>query len=76
MSKCDIALTSEYYPEFRLKYYENSSAYINMSVENSLKNLNTDYLDLLLIHHPDPLMNAEQTGTALDILWEGSGLSE
>ncbi len=47
-----------------------------MSVENSLKNLNTDYLDLLLIHHPDPLMNAEQTGTALDILWEGSGLSE
>lgn len=68
ISKCDIALASDAFPGRRLKYYDTSSAYINMSVENSLKNLNTDYLDLLLIHRPDPLMDAAETGAALDKL--------
>lgn len=68
ISKCDIALVSESFPDRRLKYYDTSSAYISMSVENSLAKLNTDYLDLLLIHRPDPLMDAAETGAALDKL--------
>jgi predicted oxidoreductase len=33
-------------------------------VENSLQNLHTDRLDLLLIHRPDPFMNADEVAEA------------
>lgn len=68
VTKCDIALMSEKFPDRRVKFYDTSAAYINASVEQSLINLNTDYLDLLLIHRPDPFMNAAETGAALDAL--------
>jgi predicted oxidoreductase len=42
-----------------LKLYDTSRRHIELSVENSLRNLRTDYLDLLLIHRPDPLMDAD-----------------
>ena len=68
ISKCDIALATDKYPERRVKYYDTSAAYIQTSVENSLRNLHTDHLDLLLIHRPDPFMDAAETGAALDSL--------
>jgi predicted oxidoreductase len=68
ISKCDIGLISDKFPSRRVKLYDTSAAYINASVEQSLKNLSTDYLDLLLLHRPDPLMNAVETGAALDTL--------
>lgn len=68
VTKCDIALMSDKFPDRRVKFYDTSAAYINASVEQSLINLNTDYLDLLLIHRPDPFMNAAETGAALDAL--------
>lgn len=68
ISKCDIALMSDKFPDRRVKFYDTSSTYIQASVEQSLNNLHTDYLDLLLIHRPDPLMNAAETGAALDAL--------
>ncbi|PTY37767.1 oxidoreductase [Saccharospirillum sp. MSK14-1] len=68
ISKCDIALTSDRFPERRVKYYDTSAAYIRSSVETSLRHLHTDHLDLLLLHRPDPLMNAAETGAALDEL--------
>lgn len=68
ISKCDIALISEKYPQRRVKYYDTSADYIQMSVEKSLQHLHTDYLDALLIHRPDPLMNAAETGAKLDEL--------
>lgn len=68
ISKCDIALMSEKFPDRRVKFYDTSAEYIRASVEKSLKNLHTDYLDLLLIHRPDPFMNAVETGAALDAL--------
>ncbi|MFT2098332.1 aldo/keto reductase [Marinomonas sp. 2405UD66-6] len=68
ISKCDIGLISDKFPARRVKLYDTSAAYINASVEKSLQNLSTDYLDLLLIHRPDPLMNAAETGAALDAL--------
>jgi len=37
-------------------------------VENSLKNLNTDYIDVLLIHRPDPFMNPEEVAEAFTTL--------
>ncbi len=68
VSKCDIALISDKYPSRRVKYYDTSEKYIHTSVENSLRHLHTDHLDLLLIHRPDPFMDATETGAALDKL--------
>lgn len=68
VSKCDIALMSEKYPNRRVKYYDTSADYVRSSVERSLEKLNTDHLDTLLIHRPDPLMNAAETGAVLDEL--------
>lgn len=68
ITKCDIALVSDKHPERRVKYYDTSPEYIENSVNNSLKNLSTDYLDLLLLHRPDPLMDPTQTGRKLDNL--------
>lgn len=39
--------------------YDFSKDYLISSVENSLKRLNTDYLDLFLLHRPDYLFNAQ-----------------
>ena len=60
VTKCDIKLLSDKYPQRTVKHYDTSAAHILASVENSLRNLHTDYLDLLLIHRPDPLMNADE----------------
>ncbi|EOD78909.1 Oxidoreductase, aldo/keto reductase family [Grimontia indica] len=68
VSKCDIMLLSEKYPNRRVKYYDTSEAHIRQSVTNSLQNLKTDHLDLLLIHRPDPFMDHSETGNALDSL--------
>jgi len=64
VSKCGIKLISENRPDHRVKHYDTSKKHIKASVENSLKNLQTDYLDLLLIHRPDPLMNAAEVAEA------------
>lgn len=64
VSKCDIKLLSAKYPDRTAKHYDTSAAHIAYSVENSLQNLGTDYLDLLLIHRPDPLMNADEVADA------------
>lgn len=39
--------------------YDFSKGYLTSSVENSLKRLNIDYLDMFLLHRPDYLFNAE-----------------
>ncbi|MBR7890187.1 aldo/keto reductase [Marinomonas sp. A79] len=70
ISKCDIALISDKFPQRRVKFYDTSARYIESSVEQSLQNLHTDYLDLLLIHRPDPFMNASETAKTLDGLIE------
>lgn len=51
-----------------IKHYDYSKEYIIWSVENSLKNLQTDYLDVLLLHRPSPLMVADEIAEAIDQL--------
>jgi len=55
-------------PEHRLKTYDNSFEHIVASAENSLRALHTDYLDGLLIHRPDPLMDADEVARAFKAL--------
>jgi len=67
ISKCGILQNSENRP-YNVKNYDYSKDYIIWSVENSLKNLNSDYLDVLLLHRPSPLMNADEIAEAVEKL--------
>lgn len=64
ISKCGIVLPSPGRPENRMHKYDTSRRHIIASVERSLQNLHTHYLDLLLIHRPDPLMNPGEVAAA------------
>ena len=66
ITKCDIVAPIGKYANARVKYYDTSRAHILNSVDSSLKNMGIDYIDLLLIHRPDPLMDHRETGSALD----------
>ncbi len=69
ISKCGIQYPSENRP-LKVKYYDYSKDHIRFSVENSLKNLKTDYLDVLLLHRPSPLMNPKEISEEIDKLKE------
>ncbi len=60
VTKCGIKLVSPARPSHAVKHYETSRAHITASVENSLRALRTDRIDLLLIHRPDALMDADE----------------
>lgn len=68
VTKCGIALVKPARPDHRVKHYDTSGEHIRRSVDASLKALRTDYVDLLLLHRPDPLMDAEETARALEAL--------
>jgi predicted oxidoreductase len=57
VTKCGIKLLSDKRPFHKIKHYDTSKEHIIWSVENSLKMLGTDRIDLLLLHRPDPLLN-------------------
>jgi len=72
VSKCGICLPVESRPEHKLQHYNTTVEHIRKSVENSLKKLHTDYLDLILIHRPDPLMDtSEMAGIFMKLHEEG-----
>ncbi len=56
-SKCGIGRPDE--------TYDFSKAHILEAVDGSLSRLGTDYLDLLLLHRPDPLMDPAEVAEAL-----------
>lgn len=68
VTKCDIALISPQRPAHSVHHYNTSRQHIIASAEQSLRNFQTDRLDLLLIHRPDPLMDADEVAAALDEL--------
>lgn len=59
VTKCGIRLCSPRLP-YRLNHYDTSPAYVRAQVEQSLRNLHTGELDLVLIHRPDYLMDADE----------------
>ena len=68
VTKCGIVAPCGKYSDVPVKYYDTSKKHINASVNASLKNMNVDHIDMLLIHRPDPFMDHYETGHALDEL--------
>lgn len=68
VTKFGIKLVSKNRPENSFHCYDTTKDYIIAETEKSLKNLKTDYLDLLLIHRPDYLMDAEEVAEAFTLL--------
>ena len=64
ISKCGIALKSNKFPDRAIKHYNYSADYIISSVENSLKNMHLNRLDLLLLHRPSPLLQPAEVAKA------------
>jgi len=67
ISKCGIAHVCPQRP-FEVKHYNYSQEYIVSACEATLKALQTDYLDLYLLHRPSPLLDPEQVVLAVDKL--------
>ncbi len=64
ISKCGIQYLSDNRSN-TVKHYDYSKSYIIWSVETSLKHLKTDYLDVLLLHRPSPLMHPDDIAEAV-----------
>eukprot|EP01032_Pedospumella_encystans_P010671 gene10671-12456_t len=74
VTKTDIMLLSDKWPNTRVKHYDTSAAHVTASVECSLSRIGVDVIDLLLIHRPDPLMDAQALGACLDGLIDSGKL--
>lgn len=68
VTKCGIKFSSVKRPMSWVKHYDTSKEHILWSVNNSLTILNTDRIDLLLIHRPDPLMDPSEIAEAFTTL--------
>jgi predicted oxidoreductase len=68
VSKCGIKLVSTKRPQHGIQHYDTGAAHIIASAEESLRQLHTDRLDLLLIHRPDPLMDFDEVADAFQRL--------
>ena len=64
ITKCGIRRFTPNRPEHKIHSYDTSKEHIIRSAERSLKNLNTDFIDLLFIHRPDPLMDPHEIAEA------------
>ncbi|WP_367990197.1 aldo/keto reductase family oxidoreductase [Vibrio sp. NTOU-M3] len=68
VTKCDINLCTEKNPERKINHYDTSAAHIYQSVNNSLERLGVEQIDVLLIHRPDVLMDADEVAEAFSEL--------
>ncbi|MBP4139696.1 aldo/keto reductase [Flavobacterium geliluteum] len=67
ITKCGIQMIAES-RQNKIKHYEYSKDYIIWSVEESLKKLKTEYVDVFLLHRPSPLMQADEIAEAVEKL--------
>jgi predicted oxidoreductase len=64
VTKCGIKLVSTARPAHAIKSYDSSRAHVLASVDQSLRALRTDRIELLLIHRPDLLMDPDELAAA------------
>ena len=68
ITKCGIKMISPNKPLHYIKSYDTSRNHLRQSVEASLKHFHTDYIDTLLIHRPDILMNVHEIAETINNL--------
>ncbi len=68
VTKTDIVVPCDAFPNARVKHYDTSRSHIEAQVDRSLKLMSLDHIDLLLVHRQDPFMDHRETGAALDDL--------
>lgn len=71
-TKCGVNIPHASRPEIRIKHFDTSADHVTKSIDNSLRNLKTDYIDIFLLDHLDPLSDLEETAFTLERL-RGSG---
>jgi predicted oxidoreductase len=64
VTKCGICRKCHERPHYRIHHYNTSKEHIIKSAEQSLINLGTDFLDVLMIHRPDALMHPDEIAEA------------
>lgn len=69
VTKCGIKLPSPNRPDILCHRYDHSTQHIIASAEASLQHLQVDALDLLLLHRPSPLMDADHVFEAFEHLY-------
>lgn len=67
-TKCGINLPHPARPEYRVKHVDTSRQHVINSLENSLRKLRTDYVDVFLLNQLDPLSNLEETAITIEKL--------
>nr|WP_029249664.1 aldo/keto reductase [Microbulbifer agarilyticus] len=67
VSKCSIRLAGEA-SGARINHYDTGAAHVRMAVETSLRDMGVEQMDLLLLHRPDPLMDADALAEVLETL--------
>lgn len=70
ITKCGIKFPSAHRPDVWVKHYDTTYDHIVWSVDNSLRNLGVEILELVLIHRPDPLFNPAEAARAFKDLKE------
>jgi predicted oxidoreductase len=68
ITKCGINMLTPNRPHHAIKSYDTSASHITKSVEQTLQNFHTDYIDTLLIHRPDILMHVEEIAATITTL--------
>lgn len=67
-TKCGVLLPHANRPAIRVSYVDTSAQHIQDSVERSLRNFRTDYIDIFLLDSLDPLSDLEETARVLERL--------
>lgn len=65
-TKCGLRVPHPSQPTIRTFHIDTSAAHIRESIDQSLRKLNTDYIDIFLLDHLDPISSLEETAQALE----------
>ncbi|MGL5149881.1 MAG: aldo/keto reductase [Clostridium sp.] len=76
VTKCGIKPPTKLFDQVKTPHYDSSKEHILLSVDNSLMRLGVDYIDVLLIHRPDFIMNPEEMAEAFKILRKSGKVRE